>query len=84
MSGPSRVSTKEECEICDASRAGQLGLVQELLARGVSANAQDNRSIPWNVTPLMYACEAGHAAIVQILLAAGADINAKDKGIPVI
>jgi ankyrin repeat protein len=55
-------------------RAGDLSGLKELLDRGVSPNARDNREI----TPLMYAAEAGSVAEMRMLIEHDADLNAQN------
>ena len=54
--------------IINASRDGNVNMMNELLAKGANKNATDDIGM----TPLLYACVFGHADIVDILLHAGA------------
>lgn len=56
-----------------AAEAGDVDLVQKLLADGADVNSHDGDG--W--TALMSATAAGHRQIVELLLSAGADVNAK-------
>ena len=56
-----------------AAEAGDVDLVQKLLADGADVHSQDNDG--W--TALMSATAAGHRKIVELLLEAGADVNAQ-------
>src|ERR1051325_4130337 len=74
--------TKDELELLDAAEAGDVEKVKSLLQRGVNADARDNRGMPFNNTPLMYAAKKGSLEIVELLLQARADVHATDTGIP--
>jgi ankyrin repeat protein len=76
------VATPEEFALLEAAKVGDQDKVRQLLSSGVNPDARDNRDLPWNVTPLMYAAEGGHLKVMECLLEAGADINARDAGIP--
>ena len=58
----------------DASREGNVELVEILIAGGADVNARDG----WGM-PLHYASWNDHAEVVNLLLAGGADVNAKDS-----
>lgn len=69
-------------ELADAAKTGDLAKVKKLLESGVDVNALDDRSMPWDVTPLMGAASGGHAEVVGELLKAGAKVKGKDKSVP--
>ena len=54
--------------------SGDLRLVQDGLAQGLSPNAS-----PTGRLPLIEAAERGHLAVVKLLVERGADVNAKDN-----
>ena len=54
-----------------ATRCGNLGIVQVLLAVGPEVNKADNDGN----TPLHKASYYGRSKVVKVLLAAGADVN---------
>ena len=56
-----------------ASRTGNISCVQELLERGVSANAKNK----YGMTPLHEACYYGHLKVAKLLLEHGANVNEK-------
>lgn len=53
-----------------ASKSGDVGVVQELIAAGAPLNTPLK-------SPLHHAAEYGHVETVKVLLAAGADVNAR-------
>jgi len=59
-----------------AAGYGQLAMVNELLAKGASANQATQNS---GETPLINACEWGHSQVALALLSSGAEVNARDK-----
>lgn len=63
------------------SRAGAIGLIKLLLARGAKVNAPMISKNPKfdGYTPLMNASAKGYAQVVKLLLERGADVNAKTK-----
>ena len=67
--GPQNV----EEELCGAIDKGDKAKVEELLGKGVSANAKDRLEN----TALSHAVYSGNAEIVKLLLARGADVNQK-------
>ena len=60
-------------ELCFAAAKGDTKKVQELLERGISANARDHS---FRMPALEYAAGSGNVDIVRSLLARGADANA--------
>lgn len=58
----------------DAVKRGEVGLVQELIAEGISVDSRDSKE----KTPLITAAEDGNVDVVQTLLDAGADVNTVD------
>ncbi len=67
---------KEEAneKLVEAAKKGDLNKVQELLSRGLDANAKDS----YGAIALIEASRNGHIEIVKLLLDKGADVNAKD------
>ena len=61
--------------IIEASRTGDMGLVNSLVASGTDVNVTDSGG----GTALYWATYKGHASIVRYLLAAGADPNIKTR-----
>lgn len=61
-------------ELCAASFAGRLDVVQTLLRGGVSPSGRDASGL----TALARASIGGHAAVASALIAAGADVNERD------
>ena len=59
-------------QLLEASLAGNLVEVRDLLDQGVDANVVDD----FKETPLHCASEKGHAAVVDLLIKAGADVHA--------
>ena len=74
--------SKDQSALLDAAEKGDVSKIERLLAAGVNANVKDDRSIPWDVTPLMRAARGEHLPVVRALLAAGADVKARDKHVP--
>jgi ankyrin repeat protein len=68
-------SGAEATAFTEASRFGELEIVQELLNAGWTVDARDEGGC----TALMLAASGGQAKIVQLLLDAGADVNARDS-----
>ncbi|CAH1266412.1 LRRIQ4 [Branchiostoma lanceolatum] len=66
---------EKEKELRDAAGRGDEVRVQQLLAEGVSVNAEDSEV----GTALHLASEKGHTGTVQALLTAGANVEARDK-----
>lgn len=64
-----------EGQLALAARNGDADRARELLAEGVSANAEESAN---GHRPLHQAAGAGHAAILDLLLDAGADLEARD------
>src|SRR5262249_23058569 len=58
-----------------ASRSGNAGVVEALLASGADVNAATSNG----ATSLMLASQAGKVDVVQALLARGAEVNTKEK-----
>ena len=78
-------SSTLELRLLDASRAGDVAQIRELLAQGVSPNVRDPRYSPapyplgtYEMTPLHLAAESGHLQAVLALLEAGAKVDARD------
>ena len=61
-------------ELIEASRAGYIFTVQDLVEAGVDVNARAGAA---STTALMEASRAGHLNVVEYLLARGADIDAR-------
>ena len=61
--------------LIDASEAGEVSAVRELLSAGVSVNAQS----AVGKTPLMFAAGEGQIEVVRVLLENGANPSAIDK-----
>ena len=59
----------------DASAAGNLDRVKQLIAGGTEVNAKDSGRL----TPLDYATLMNHRHVAEVLIAAGANINVKDE-----
>ncbi|XP_057509557.1 BTB/POZ domain-containing protein At2g04740 [Actinidia eriantha] len=55
-------------DVFEASRAGDVGRLQDLLESGVNVNARDR----WDSVALYYACLAGHLDAARMLLESGA------------
>jgi ankyrin repeat protein len=64
-------SDDDEYNLVIASLKGDLGMVENLLEKGVNPNTVIDESI----TPLIYASQGGHSSICTILIARGADVN---------
>jgi ankyrin repeat protein len=64
-----------ETQLIGAARAGNAGLVEDLLGRNPNLEARDKDG----KTALIWAAEEGHADVVKLLLAKGADPQARDK-----
>jgi ankyrin repeat protein len=60
----------------DASRAGDLARVRELLDRGTDPNTDPG--MPHGFSPLMLAAWKGHADVVALLIERGADVHRAD------
>jgi len=74
--GPSRVYLEREALLRQAAAAGDMVIVQQLLATpGLHLNATVNGG----GTAVHYAAGSGHADIVVALAAAGADVNLSDR-----
>ena len=59
------------------ARAGAVGAVQMLIARGADVNAKDT----WRgQTALMWAASEDHAELIKTLLAGGAEVDARSTG----
>jgi uncharacterized protein len=63
--------TAAEQMLREATFAGKVELVRDLIQQGVDINAAESNG--W--TALMYSAATGHMMLVQLLLAAGADVN---------
>ena len=61
--------------LMSASYVGAQPLVEDLLRRGATVDARDERAY----TALTFAAQAGHVEVVRRLLAAGADLEARDE-----
>ncbi|KAL1503065.1 hypothetical protein AB1Y20_011131 [Prymnesium parvum] len=55
--------------LCDACQRGRLGILREILSRGVSPNARG----PQGATPLVVACEHHRLDVIKLLLHAHAE-----------
>lgn len=68
----------------EASYRGRLDLVQNLLSKMFSAEADKlasvniNQKDAWGYTALMYAAREGHLAVVQALIENGSLVNAQN------
>ncbi|KAJ7266763.1 ankyrin repeat domain-containing protein [Mycena rebaudengoi] len=62
--------------LIDATRSGNLGMVQLLISQGANVNAEGR----FHGNALQAASFNGHEEVVQLLLNRGADVNAQDGG----
>merc|ERR1719215_1542755 len=71
------ITTEEDRipELFEASRTGDVELLQELLDEGYSSDERDSQGN----TLLIHAASNGHSDIAQLLLQNGADVNAKNS-----
>jgi ankyrin repeat protein len=66
-------STASASPIHDAALAGDVELVEMLIANDADVNARDVHGY----TPLLLAIQEGHTDIAKVLIANGADVNAR-------
>ena len=64
-------------DLREASAAGDIAWVRQLLKAGCEPDAQDEKLAGWG--PLLYAAQAGRADVLEALLDAGADVTQTDK-----
>lgn len=78
-----KTNTASELDLFSAIVDGDLERARNLAQQGLIdiLKVTDNRDVPWNVTPLMYAARNGHGPIVDWLLSVGAKVGGKDRGI---
>ncbi|XP_064405728.1 tyrosine-protein kinase receptor Tie-1-like isoform X1 [Halichondria panicea] len=62
--------------LLEAYKAGNVGVVQELLDGGADPNQADEKN---NRTVVCWASENGHDEVVMVLIRAGANVNTLDK-----
>lgn len=60
--------TRQDIDLLDSAKLGQLARIEELLSKGAGVNTADRRGF----TLLMWACAGGHAELVRSLLERGA------------
>ena len=70
------ISVTLDEKLLDASKAGNLEKVRDLLNKGANVNTKhaDN-----GMTPLMNACKKGHLDVIQELLAHNAVVDIEDN-----
>jgi ankyrin repeat protein len=72
-------SAGKPTNLVEAAGAGDLAVVQSMLAAGADVNGRARfQLLRQHSTPLIVAAEQGHVQVVRALIAAGADVNALD------
>ncbi len=73
---PPAAAAKQDTPLHLAAKAGDLELVELMLAKGADADAAGR----YGSTPLLAAINKGHLPVVRRLIKAGAEINPEDPG----
>ena len=68
-------SKKEDIELLQVSKRGDIQEIAELISRGADINARAGSG----ETPLSYASFKGHKDVVNLLIEKGADVNIRDS-----
>jgi len=69
------MATKDDVDLRNAAKEGNVELMQQLIKRGVSVNSESK----YGLRPLHVAAQNGQTAAAEFLVANGADVNAQTK-----
>lgn len=75
-SGGAPKGMEGKVSIHTASRQGEKGIVEELLAKGTDINGKDERGM----TPLHWAAVGEHKNVVELLISKGAEVDGRNDG----